>query len=54
MKVGGQRQLLVPPELAYGKNGYGEIPGNATLTIDVQLLSIKQNALGARVKLVEG
>ena len=54
MRVGGQRRLLVPPELAYGDKGYGEVPGNATLTIDVQLLSIKQNALGARVKLVEG
>ncbi len=54
MKVGGQRRLLVPPSLAYGDKGVGEIPPNATLTIDVQLLSVKQNAIGTRVKLVEG
>mmetsp|Transcript_4536 Transcript_4536/g.7716 ORF Transcript_4536/g.7716 Transcript_4536/m.7716 type:complete len:218 (+) Transcript_4536:2-655(+) len=41
MRVGGLRRLLVPPELAYGKAGVGEIPGGATLTIDVELLSIK-------------
>ena len=54
MRVGGQRRLLVPPSLAYGDKGVGEVPPNATLTIDVQLLSVKQNALGTRVKLVEG
>lgn len=54
MRVGGQRRLLVPPSLAYGDKGVGEIPPNATLTIDVQLLSVKQNAIGSRVKLVEG
>ena len=54
MRVGGQRQLLVPPELAYGSKGYGEVPPNARLTIDVQLLSIKTSAIGTRVKIVEG
>jgi hypothetical protein len=55
MKVGGQRRLLVPANLAYGDKGVGDqIPPNAQLTIDVQLLSVKQNALGSRVKLVEG
>jgi len=54
MRVGGQRRLLVPPSLAYGDKGVGEIPPNATLTIDVQLLSVKQNAIGTKVKLVEG
>lgn len=39
---------------AYGSKGVGEIPPNATLQIDVELLSIKTSAFGTRVKLVEG
>ena len=54
MRVGGLRRLIVPPNLAYGANGIGEIPPNATLNIDLELLSIKTSPFGSRVKLVEG
>lgn len=42
MKVGGKRILIVPPDLGYGMEDYGPIPGGSTLIFEVELLKVEK------------
>lgn len=37
MRRGGERQLVVPPQLAYGEEGTSVVPGNETLIFEIKL-----------------
>ena len=42
MRVGGKRELTIPPELAYGDRGAGAlIKAGATLVFEIELLEVK-------------
>ena len=43
MQVGGVRELVVPPELAYGEAGFApHVPPDSTVTYEVELLEISE------------
>lgn len=43
MKVGGERQVLIPSELGYGGQASGEIPANADLVFTIKLVNIYES-----------
>lgn len=44
MKVGGTRIVAIPPELGYGAQSIGQIPANASLIFQVELVSVGSGA----------
>jgi peptidylprolyl isomerase len=40
MKVGGRRELIIPPSLAYGSTAQAKIPANSTLVFVIDLHSV--------------
>lgn len=42
MQVGGKRQLVIPPDQAFGDAGSGIIPPDATIVMEVELLSVTE------------
>ena len=41
MKVGGRREIVIPPKLGYGDRSYGPIKANETLVFVVDLKGLK-------------
>lgn len=41
MREGGRRKLVVPPYLAFGTAGFGDIPPNATLVMTLELVDVQ-------------
>ena len=41
MRVGGERQLVIPSSMGYGERGTGPIPGNANLVFTVTLVRVE-------------
>ena len=42
MKVGGTRTIIIPSELAYGKQGIGPIPPNSSLKVQIEMVNAKE------------
>ena len=42
MKAGGKARLVLPPELAFGETGYGMVPPNTQIILEIELLSVEK------------
>jgi rhodanese-related sulfurtransferase len=42
MREGGLRELVIPPDMAYGSTGSTTIPANSTLRFEVELISVER------------
>ncbi len=40
MVQGDRMKVIIPPELGYGPNGFGDVPANAYLSFDIELLEV--------------
>jgi pimeloyl-ACP methyl ester carboxylesterase len=41
LRVGGRRQLVVPPRLGYGSRATGPVPPNAVLVFTIELVGVR-------------
>jgi len=49
MKAGGTAKMAVPAELAFGEQGYGSVPPNSQIVLDVELLSVEEPPMPTEV-----
>lgn len=49
MKVGGKRYLVIPPELGMGETGSSQIPGNATLIMEIELMDVIEPQVATKI-----
>lgn len=48
MRVGGSREVVIPPALGYGKEGIGDIPGNQVLVFRITLVGVDKKTLATK------